>query len=47
MKVILYMAITVNPDVSCKEAANLLTRYNINALLVTEKTDTGENDPDL
>ncbi|MDP2643886.1 MAG: CBS domain-containing protein [Desulfobacterales bacterium] len=29
--------ITVNADVSCKEAANLLTRYNINALLVMEK----------
>ncbi|MDF1591716.1 MAG: CBS domain-containing protein [Desulfobacterales bacterium] len=30
-------AITVGADVSCKEAGNLLTRYNINALLVAEK----------
>ncbi len=29
-------AITVGYDVSCKDANNLLTRYNINALLVTE-----------
>jgi tRNA nucleotidyltransferase (CCA-adding enzyme) len=29
-------AITVDADVPCKEAAELLTRYNINALLVTE-----------
>jgi len=29
-------AITVRSDVSCKEANELLTRYNINALLVTE-----------
>ncbi|UCF91311.1 MAG: CBS domain-containing protein [Desulfobacterales bacterium] len=29
--------ITVAPEVSCKEASNLLTRYNINALLVTEE----------
>lgn len=32
-------AITVGADVSCKEAAELLTRYNINALLVTEGRD--------
>ena len=32
-------AITVGADVSCKEAAALLTRYNINALVITEKTD--------
>ncbi|OQX18092.1 MAG: polya polymerase [Desulfobacteraceae bacterium IS3] len=32
-------AITVRPDVSCKEANDLLTRYNINALLVTEKDE--------
>lgn len=31
--------ITVGADVSCKEAANLLTRYNINALVVTERPD--------
>lgn len=30
-------AITIDADVVCKEAAELLTRYNINALLVTEK----------
>ncbi|MBC8434237.1 MAG: CBS domain-containing protein [Desulfobacterales bacterium] len=29
-------AITVDADVPCKEAAELLTRYNVNALLVTE-----------
>ncbi len=31
--------ITVDANVSCKEAGNLLTRYNINALLVTERFD--------
>ena len=31
-------AITVANDVSCKEANDLLTRYNINALLVTENS---------
>ena len=35
-------AITVRTDVSCKNANDLLTRYNINALLVTEK----QNDQD-
>jgi len=30
-------AITVDADVVCKEAAELLTRYNINALIVTER----------
>ena len=30
-------AITVDADVPCKDAGNLLTRYNINALLVTQK----------
>jgi len=30
-------AITVDADIVCKEAAELLTRYNINALLVTER----------
>jgi len=29
--------ITIRSDISCKDAGNLLTRYNINALLVTEK----------
>ena len=32
-------AITVKPEVSCRDAGNLLTRYNINALLVAEKED--------
>ncbi len=36
-------AITVDADVSCKNASNLLTRYNINALLVTEKRNGQEN----
>ena len=31
--------ITVGADVSCKDANNFLTRYNINALLVTQKPD--------
>jgi len=35
-------AITTGADVSCKEAAELLTRYNINALLVTEVQDSAE-----
>jgi tRNA nucleotidyltransferase (CCA-adding enzyme) len=30
-------AISVSSDVSCKEAAHLLTRYNINTVLVTNK----------
>ncbi|MEW6673780.1 MAG: CBS domain-containing protein [Thermodesulfobacteriota bacterium] len=30
-------AITVGAEVSCEDAGNLLTRYNINALLVAEK----------
>ncbi|MDD2391101.1 MAG: CBS domain-containing protein [Desulfobacterales bacterium] len=34
--------ITADAGISCKEAANLLTRYNINALLVTEHTDEKE-----
>ena len=33
-------AITVGENVSCKDANDLLTRYNINALLVTEKQDS-------
>jgi len=33
----------INDDVSCKEAGNLLTRYNINALLVTQKHNGTEN----
>lgn len=35
-------AITVDADVPCKEAAELLTRYNINALLVTEGQNSGK-----
>jgi len=35
-------AITVGADVCCKDANNLLTRYNINALVVTEKQGTHE-----
>jgi tRNA nucleotidyltransferase (CCA-adding enzyme) len=33
----------IGDDVSCKEAGNLLTRYNINALLVTQKHNGTEN----
>ena len=35
-------AIRVNADVSCKEAAKFLTRYNINALLVTQQDQDRE-----
>jgi len=35
-------AIAVDPEVSCEEANHLLTRYNINALLVTAKTGDRE-----
>ncbi len=34
--------ITVSGEVSCKDASGILTRYNINALLVTEKKDGKE-----
>ena len=30
--------ITINADVSCRDANNLLTRYNVNALLVTKSS---------
>ena len=30
-------AISINPDVTCKKARNIITRYNLNALLVTEE----------
>ena len=30
-------AISIKPDVVCKKARNIITRYNLNALLVTEK----------
>jgi tRNA nucleotidyltransferase (CCA-adding enzyme) len=36
-------AIKVDENVSCKDAGNLLTRYNINALLVTQKDNGKEN----
>jgi tRNA nucleotidyltransferase (CCA-adding enzyme) len=36
-------AITADEKVSCKNAGNLLTRYNINALLVTQKNNGKEN----
>jgi tRNA nucleotidyltransferase (CCA-adding enzyme) len=29
-------AISIKPDVTCKKARNIITRYNLNALLVTE-----------
>ena len=35
-------AITSAANISCKRAHDLLTRYNINALLVTQKQDDGE-----
>ena len=35
-------AITVRSEVSCKDANELLTRYNINALLVTERNNAKE-----
>ncbi|OQY58949.1 MAG: polya polymerase [Desulfobacteraceae bacterium 4572_88] len=36
-------AITVEPGISCKDAGRLLTRSNINALMVTENTEKGRN----
>ena len=33
--------IKVEPAVCCEDARNLLTRYNVNALIVAEKTDAG------
>jgi tRNA nucleotidyltransferase (CCA-adding enzyme) len=35
-------AISINPDVTCKKARNIITRYNLNALLVTEKSNGAE-----
>lgn len=35
--------IMIGRDISCKEASDILTRYNINALLVTDKTDDKVN----
>ncbi len=36
-------AITIGVDVSCKDAGDLLTRYNINALLVIKRENDKEN----
>ncbi|MGW8324396.1 MAG: DHH family phosphoesterase, partial [Desulfobacterales bacterium] len=36
-------AITVDENVTCRDAGSLLTRYNINALLVTQKNNGKEN----
>ncbi len=36
-------AIAVSADISCKDASGILTRYNVNALLVTEKKDGKED----
>jgi tRNA nucleotidyltransferase (CCA-adding enzyme) len=35
-------AISISPDVTCKKARNIITRYNLNALLVTEKSNSAE-----
>jgi tRNA nucleotidyltransferase (CCA-adding enzyme) len=35
-------AISINAGVNCKKAQNIITRYNLNALLVTEKVDATE-----
>ena len=35
-------AISINPDVTCKIARNIITRYNLNAILVTEKINGTE-----
>jgi tRNA nucleotidyltransferase (CCA-adding enzyme) len=34
-------AISTTPDITCRQAGELLTRYNINALLITEKENAG------
>ena len=36
-------AITINPDVSCIDASTMLTRYNVNALLVTNKKNRADS----
>jgi tRNA nucleotidyltransferase (CCA-adding enzyme) len=36
-------AISTHADISCRKARELVTRYNINALLVTEKVNSTEN----
>lgn len=35
-------AISINPDMTCKKARNIITRYNLNAILVTEKINGTE-----
>ena len=35
-------AISIDPDMTCKKARNIITRYNLNALLVTEKLNGAE-----
>ena len=35
-------AISINADMTCKKAQNIITRYNLNALLVTENIGTTE-----
>jgi tRNA nucleotidyltransferase (CCA-adding enzyme) len=35
-------AIAISTDVTCKKAQNIITRYNLNALLVTEKSNGTE-----
>ena len=35
--------LTASPKISCAQARNLLTRYNINALLVVQETDSGSH----
>lgn len=35
-------AISISPDVTCKKARNIIARYNLNALLVTEKRNGAE-----
>jgi tRNA nucleotidyltransferase (CCA-adding enzyme) len=35
-------AISINPDVTCKKARNIIARYNLNALLVTQKINGTE-----
>ena len=35
-------AISIPADVTCKKAQNIITRYNLNALLVTEKINNSE-----
>ena len=36
-------AISIGTDVTCKKAQNIITRYNLNALLVTEKRNSTES----